>query len=115
MTFISNGLVLFFLMFAVKVWGPLTNWKSYHIVSLGRIATALNETEIGALDLSSIDTIAALSQQTEWNPGQVCVSYIVSLFGRIGYMRILKIFIMGFTRSGILAQSSVVAGGVWNV
>ncbi|XP_062999186.1 otoancorin [Elgaria multicarinata webbii] len=55
---------------AQQVWGPLTSWKSYHIVSLGRIATALNETEIGALDLSSIDTIAALSQQTEWNPIQ---------------------------------------------
>ncbi|XP_078237648.1 otoancorin [Pogona vitticeps] len=55
---------------AKQVWGSLTNWKSYHIVSLGRIATALNETEIGALDLSSIDTVAALSQQTEWNQGQ---------------------------------------------
>ncbi|XP_061456289.1 otoancorin [Rhineura floridana] len=55
---------------AKEVWGPLTSWKSYHIVSLGRIVTVLNETEIGVLDLSSIDTVAALSQQTEWNPIQ---------------------------------------------
>uniref|UniRef100_A0A8C0QSH9 Otoancorin n=1 Tax=Chelonoidis abingdonii TaxID=106734 RepID=A0A8C0QSH9_CHEAB len=51
---------------AKQVWGALPGWKSYHIVSLGRIALALNESEIEALDLSSIDTIAALSQQTEW-------------------------------------------------
>uniref|UniRef100_H9GJA2 Otoancorin n=1 Tax=Anolis carolinensis TaxID=28377 RepID=H9GJA2_ANOCA len=55
---------------AKQVWGPLTSWQNYHIVSLGRIATTLNETEIGALNLSSIDTIAALSEQTEWNPSQ---------------------------------------------
>nr|XP_042709138.1 otoancorin [Chrysemys picta bellii] len=51
---------------AKQVWGALPGWKSYHIVSLGRIALALNESEIEALDLSSIDTVAALSQQTEW-------------------------------------------------
>ncbi|KAG6927690.1 otoancorin, partial [Chelydra serpentina] len=51
---------------AKQVWGALPSWKSYHIVSLGRIALALNESEIEALDLSSIDTVAALSQQTEW-------------------------------------------------
>ncbi|XP_042293776.1 otoancorin [Sceloporus undulatus] len=55
---------------AKQVWGPLTSWKNYHIVSLRRIAIALNETEIEALDLSSIDTIAALSEQTEWDPLQ---------------------------------------------
>ncbi|XP_039346999.1 otoancorin isoform X3 [Mauremys reevesii] len=51
---------------AKQVWGALPGWKSYHIISLGRIALALNESEIEALDLSSIDTVAALSQQTEW-------------------------------------------------
>ncbi|XP_060138778.1 otoancorin [Zootoca vivipara] len=50
--------------------GPLTSWKSYHIVSLGHIAAVLNETEIGMLDLGSIDTVVALSQQTEWSPTQ---------------------------------------------
>uniref|UniRef100_A0A8C8VEM5 Otoancorin n=1 Tax=Pelusios castaneus TaxID=367368 RepID=A0A8C8VEM5_9SAUR len=55
---------------AKQVWGALPGWKSYHIVSLGRIALALNESEIDALDLSSIDTVAALSQQTEWTPVQ---------------------------------------------
>ncbi|XP_044835628.1 otoancorin [Mauremys mutica] len=51
---------------AKQVWGALPGWKSYHIISLGRIALALNESEIEALDLSSIDTVAALSQQIEW-------------------------------------------------
>ncbi|CAM5086839.1 unnamed protein product [Natator depressus] len=51
---------------AKQVWGALPGWKSYHIVSLGRIALALSEREIEALDLSSVDTVAALSQQTEW-------------------------------------------------
>ncbi|XP_060116925.1 otoancorin [Heteronotia binoei] len=55
---------------AKQVWGPLLSWKSFQVVSLGRIATALNETEIRELDLSSVDTVAALSQQTEWNPLQ---------------------------------------------
>ncbi|XP_066496980.1 otoancorin [Tiliqua scincoides] len=55
---------------AKQVWGPLSSWKSYQVVSLGRIATTLNETEIGDLDLSSVDTIAALSQQTGWDPVQ---------------------------------------------
>ncbi|KAJ6659738.1 hypothetical protein lerEdw1_018453 [Lerista edwardsae] len=54
----------------LKVWGPLSSWKSYHIVSLGCIATALNETEIGELDLSSVDSIAALSWQAGWSPDQ---------------------------------------------
>uniref|UniRef100_A0ACB8FKT0 Uncharacterized protein n=1 Tax=Sphaerodactylus townsendi TaxID=933632 RepID=A0ACB8FKT0_9SAUR len=55
---------------AKQAWGPLPDWKSYHVVSLGRIATVLNETEIGELDLSSVDTVAALSQQMEWDPLQ---------------------------------------------
>ncbi|NWR69604.1 OTOAN protein, partial [Centropus unirufus] len=51
---------------AKQVWGPLPEWKSYHIVSLGRIALVLTENEIDELDLRSIDTISVLSQQTEW-------------------------------------------------
>ncbi|NXW88641.1 OTOAN protein, partial [Alopecoenas beccarii] len=51
---------------AKQVWGSLADWKSYHIVSLGRIALALTEHEIEELDLHSIDTISVLSQQTEW-------------------------------------------------
>ncbi|XP_015281673.1 PREDICTED: otoancorin [Gekko japonicus] len=55
---------------AKQAWGLLPSWSTYHLVSLGRIATALNETEIRELNLSSVDTVAALSQQTEWNPLQ---------------------------------------------
>ncbi|NXW59350.1 OTOAN protein, partial [Eurystomus gularis] len=51
---------------AKQVWGLLPDWKSYHIVSLGRIALALTEHEIQELDLHSVDTISALSQQKEW-------------------------------------------------
>ncbi|NWX13259.1 OTOAN protein, partial [Aegotheles bennettii] len=51
---------------AKQVWGSLPDWKSYHIVSLGRIALALTEHEIEELDLHSIDTIYVLSQQTGW-------------------------------------------------
>ncbi|XP_054699255.1 otoancorin [Grus americana] len=51
---------------AKEVWGSLPEWKSYHIVSLGRIALALTEREIEELDLQSVDTISVLSQQTEW-------------------------------------------------
>ncbi|NWH60901.1 OTOAN protein, partial [Geococcyx californianus] len=51
---------------AKQVWGSLPDWKSYHIVSLGRIALALTENEIEELDLRSIDTVSVLSQQTEW-------------------------------------------------
>ncbi|NXA22921.1 OTOAN protein, partial [Ibidorhyncha struthersii] len=51
---------------AKQVWGPLPDWKSYHIVSLGRIALALTEHEIEELDLRSVDTISVLSQQREW-------------------------------------------------
>ncbi|NWR12969.1 OTOAN protein, partial [Paradoxornis webbianus] len=51
---------------AKQVWGLLPDWRSYQIVSLGRIALALTEQEITELDLRSIDTVAVLSQQTEW-------------------------------------------------
>ncbi|XP_065588626.1 otoancorin isoform X3 [Cyrtonyx montezumae] len=55
---------------AKQVWGSLLGWKSYHIVSLGRIALALTESEIEELDLHSIDTISVLSQQAEWTLAQ---------------------------------------------
>ncbi|XP_012905181.2 otoancorin [Mustela putorius furo] len=55
---------------AVQVWDMPSYWKEYHIASLGRIALALNESELEQLDLSSIDTVASLSWQTEWTPGQ---------------------------------------------
>ncbi|NXE19662.1 OTOAN protein, partial [Ardeotis kori] len=51
---------------AKQVWGSLPDWKSYHVVSLGRIALVLTEHEIEELDLHSIDTVSVLSQQTEW-------------------------------------------------
>ncbi|XP_062359556.1 otoancorin isoform X1 [Cinclus cinclus] len=51
---------------AKQVWGVLPDWRSYQIISLGHIALALTEQEITELDLHSIDTVAALSQQTEW-------------------------------------------------
>ncbi|KAM5227711.1 otoancorin [Ctenodactylus gundi] len=55
---------------AIQVWDTPSYWREHHVVSLGRIALALNETELGQLDLSSIDTVASLSQQTQWTPGQ---------------------------------------------
>uniref|UniRef100_A0A8C5VB83 Otoancorin n=1 Tax=Microcebus murinus TaxID=30608 RepID=A0A8C5VB83_MICMU len=55
---------------AVQVWDTPSYWREHHIVSMGRIALALNESELEQLDLSSIDTVASLSQQTEWTPGQ---------------------------------------------
>ncbi|NWV49932.1 OTOAN protein, partial [Daphoenositta chrysoptera] len=51
---------------AKQVWGSLPDWRSYQIVSLGRIALALTEQEITELDLHSIDTVSVLSQQTGW-------------------------------------------------
>ncbi|XP_018617000.1 otoancorin isoform X2 [Scleropages formosus] len=54
-----------------QVWGPLSTWKSYHVVSLGSIALALTEKDIKELDLSSIDTMTALSQQTRWTLQQM--------------------------------------------
>ncbi|XP_036135665.1 otoancorin [Molossus molossus] len=55
---------------AIQVWDTPSQWREHHIVSLGRIALALNESELQQLDLSSIDTVAALSQHSEWTPGQ---------------------------------------------
>uniref|UniRef100_G3UCM8 Otoancorin n=1 Tax=Loxodonta africana TaxID=9785 RepID=G3UCM8_LOXAF len=55
---------------AIQVWDVPFYWRQHHIVSLGRIALALNESELEQLDLSSIDTVASLSQQTEWTSGQ---------------------------------------------
>ncbi|NWV74429.1 OTOAN protein, partial [Dasyornis broadbenti] len=51
---------------AKQIWGLLPDWRSYQIVSLGRIALVLTEHEIRELDLHSIDTVSVLSQQTEW-------------------------------------------------
>ncbi|NXY06919.1 OTOAN protein, partial [Pteruthius melanotis] len=51
---------------AKQVWGSLADWRSYQIVSLGRIALALTAQEIPELRLHSIDTVSVLSQQTEW-------------------------------------------------
>ncbi|NXU19854.1 OTOAN protein, partial [Pardalotus punctatus] len=51
---------------AKQIWGPLPDWKSHQVVSLGRIALVLPEHEIQELDLHSIDTVSVLSQQTEW-------------------------------------------------
>uniref|UniRef100_H0VR06 Otoancorin n=1 Tax=Cavia porcellus TaxID=10141 RepID=H0VR06_CAVPO len=55
---------------AIQVWNSPSCWRGHHVVSLGRIALALNETELTQLDLSSIDTVASLSQQTEWTLAQ---------------------------------------------
>nr|XP_019607232.1 PREDICTED: otoancorin isoform X1 [Rhinolophus sinicus] len=55
---------------AIQVWDVPPYWREHHIVSLGCIALALNKSELEQLDLSSIDTVAALSQQTGWTPGQ---------------------------------------------
>lgn len=57
--------------FPLKVWDTPSSWREHHIVSLGRIALVLNESELEQLDLSSIDTVASLSQQSGWTPGQV--------------------------------------------
>ncbi|KAL6087759.1 hypothetical protein STEG23_008059, partial [Scotinomys teguina] len=55
---------------AIQVWDLPSHWKQHHIVSLGHIALALNESELEQLDLSSIDTVTSLGEQTEWTPGQ---------------------------------------------
>ncbi|KAF3814198.1 hypothetical protein GH733_017814 [Mirounga leonina] len=47
---------------AVQVWDMPSYWKEYHITSLGRIALALNESELQQLDLSSIDTAKSILQ-----------------------------------------------------
>ncbi|OCT64227.1 otoancorin [Xenopus laevis] len=56
---------------AKEAWGDLPSWKSYHITSLGHIATALSKQEIDELDLSNIDAVSALGQQAEWSSVQV--------------------------------------------
>ncbi|XP_006161161.1 otoancorin [Tupaia chinensis] len=55
---------------ALQVWDMPSFWREHQIVSLGRIALALSESELEQLDLSSIDTVASLSQQAEWSPEQ---------------------------------------------
>ncbi|XP_053327972.1 otoancorin [Spea bombifrons] len=55
---------------AKEVWGEPSDWKSYHMTSLGRIITALSESEIDLLDLSSIDAVSVLGQQGEWTEVQ---------------------------------------------
>ncbi|XP_063285554.1 otoancorin [Pelobates fuscus] len=55
---------------AKEVWGNMSDWRSYHVTSLGRIATALSEQEIDQLDLSSIDAVSALGKQEEWTFAQ---------------------------------------------
>ncbi|KAM7329272.1 hypothetical protein ACRRTK_010885 [Alexandromys fortis] len=55
---------------AIQVWGVPSHWKHHYIVSLGHIALALNESELEQLNLSSIDTVTSLGQQSEWTPGQ---------------------------------------------
>ncbi|XP_051703876.2 otoancorin [Oryctolagus cuniculus] len=56
---------------AVQLWDTPSRWRAHQVVSLGRIALALNESELQQLDLSSIDTVASLSQQAGWAPGQM--------------------------------------------
>lgn len=65
------NLAFFFFCSHLKVWDTPSHWREHHILSLGRIALAFNESELGQLGLSTIDTVASLSQQTEWTPGQV--------------------------------------------
>ncbi|KAL1774435.1 otoancorin [Sigmodon hispidus] len=55
---------------AIQVWDLPSHWKEHHIISLGHIALALNESELEQLELSSIDTVTSLGEQTEWTPGQ---------------------------------------------
>ncbi|XP_053550235.1 otoancorin [Bombina bombina] len=52
---------------AKQLWGTLSDWKTYHLASLGRIVTALSDREIEDLDLRSIDAVSILGQQSEWN------------------------------------------------
>ncbi|XP_023563537.1 otoancorin, partial [Octodon degus] len=55
---------------AIQVWDAPFHWRQHHVVSLGRIALALTEAELDQLDLSSVDTVASLSRQTEWTSAQ---------------------------------------------
>ncbi|XP_072568924.1 otoancorin [Paramormyrops kingsleyae] len=56
---------------AEQTWGPVSTWKNYHVVSLGSIAVSLTEEDIKQMDLSSIDTLTALSQQSKWTVKQM--------------------------------------------
>ncbi|KAI1896594.1 hypothetical protein AGOR_G00096380 [Albula goreensis] len=56
---------------AKQAWGPLSSWRSYHVIALGSISLALTEEDIKELDLSSIDTLTALSQQHSWTSQQM--------------------------------------------
>ncbi|XP_040297369.1 otoancorin [Bufo bufo] len=56
---------------AKMVWGPLSEWNSYHITALGRIATTLSVRELNDLYLDCIDMVSALTQQTEWTSPQL--------------------------------------------
>ncbi|XP_036385328.1 otoancorin-like [Megalops cyprinoides] len=56
---------------AKESWGPLSSWKTYHVIALGSIALALTEEEIWELDLSSTDTLTAFSQQSSWTSQQM--------------------------------------------
>uniref|UniRef100_A0A3B3S209 Otoancorin n=1 Tax=Paramormyrops kingsleyae TaxID=1676925 RepID=A0A3B3S209_9TELE len=62
---------------AEQTWGPVSTWKNYHVVSLGSIAVSLTEEDIKQMDLSSIDTLTALSQQSKWTVKQV-MSFILT-------------------------------------
>ncbi|KAJ8283945.1 hypothetical protein COCON_G00027950 [Conger conger] len=56
---------------AKQAWGPLSTWRSYHVIALGSIALALTEVDIKELNLSSVDTLSALSQQNSWTLQQM--------------------------------------------
>ncbi|KAJ8246355.1 hypothetical protein GJAV_G00266820 [Gymnothorax javanicus] len=56
---------------AEQAWGPLSAWRSYHVIALGSIALALTKADIKELNLSSVDTMSMLSQQSSWSPQQM--------------------------------------------
>uniref|UniRef100_A0A8C4T7A1 Otoancorin n=1 Tax=Erpetoichthys calabaricus TaxID=27687 RepID=A0A8C4T7A1_ERPCA len=56
---------------AKQAWGPVSEWRNYHVLSLGAIALALTESEIKSLNLSSIDSMTVLSQQEGWTQNQM--------------------------------------------
>ncbi|XP_072275279.1 otoancorin [Pyxicephalus adspersus] len=55
---------------AKLLWGPISQWESYHITALGNIISALNVREIDQLNLSSTDIVSALTQHTKWTGDQ---------------------------------------------
>ncbi|KAM3916062.1 otoancorin [Leptodactylus fuscus] len=55
---------------AKMVWGPLSEWRSYHLSALGRMAGTLSVAEIDELHLQSIDMASALSQHSQWSDPQ---------------------------------------------